>query len=58
MYVACTTETCSAKVKDESIATARKNHHRHLDRIPLTHKSVYPIYKEFIQLLPKSLCHS
>jgi len=39
----------------EGIATAKKNHHMHFDKSPLTQRSVYPVSKEFFGVLTKSL---
>jgi hypothetical protein len=56
-------ETCSWMLMDEGTATFRKKITTDVyTRAPLTHKSMYPVSKEFLRLLPitpeQSLLHT
>jgi len=39
----------------EGTATVKKDHCRHFDQSPLTQRSMYPVSKEFLEVLTKSL---
>jgi hypothetical protein len=40
------------------IATILKNYYRYETELPLMHKSMYPICKEFLELPPEALYHN